>query len=502
MIPSHKRILLHGFGEKLGVGDAKDNVKVSCAGGQIGSAVNAMVLGSIAPWLSQALTDHDPDDSVVVFPDVSADDWLTFTTNLMTDKDFFHVDEVRDLRRAAYNICSILRIDYFGSCLEAAAVMAPDIIDSVDDEDNEDEEEEDDDAFEEQELVDPMTLDDQTLIENFSDQEQRLVCLVCYQIFTAIQHQDDNFCQSFRTHLASHTKSALKEIRIRRFVDDQNSSSAAAAAGKEYLLDCAICASDVTRLADVTAPATRYGTMESLVSHHNSAHGKTLPLQARLCCVQCDYTCPSYAGISCHMRSHQERKFECTVCHQKFLQKTRLETHKKKGRCHPDNRKCSHCDRVFATVTALNLHVRKLKLPPDGDEDADDVTMTSSFFECQVCKKKFLEKRSLKEHYLTHRRERQHVCNFCGKAFVQKNHLLYHLASAHDSAPDGQASKHVCKICSRSFAFPFLLKKHEAGHVKRLVNHFKTAEAALTNNSGQTGSSSAQPQKQGKKKKK
>ena len=52
------------------------------------------------------------------------------------------------------------------------------------------------------------------------------------------------------------------------------------------------------------------------------------------------------------------------------------------------------------------------------------------------------------------------------------------MASIHNRSLDGGASKHVCKICSQSFAFPFLLRKHEAAHVKRLVNHFKHAESA------------------------
>ena len=50
------------------------------------------------------------------------------------------------------------------------------------------------------------------------------------------------------------------------------------------------------------------------------------------------------------------------------------------------------------------------------------------------------------------------------------------MASIHNRSLDGGTSKHVCKICSQSFAFPFLLRKHEAAHVKRLVNHFKHAE--------------------------
>ena len=38
--------------------------------------------------------------------------------------------------------------------------------------------------------VDPMTLEDDVLLANFCDQDERLVCLVCYKIFPSTVEQD------------------------------------------------------------------------------------------------------------------------------------------------------------------------------------------------------------------------------------------------------------------------------------------------------------------------
>ena len=414
MISSHKRILLNGFGENFNNGSL-ENVKIVCSDGR--SNFNAMVLGSIAPWLLQDLLDKDPDETTFIMPDILLEDWTTFASNLMTDKDFFHVDEVRTLRKSAASVCQLLGIDFFGK-LEVPET-----------------------SYDEELLDDPMSLDNSTLVENFSDQEQRLVCLVCYKIF-AREEPKSKWFSSFKRHLSSHPQSALKRIQIRKH--------------KDILYQCQRC------------PSTKFMDMNALQSHHNLNHGQA-PLQARFCCVFCDYSNAKFTSVSCHLRSHQERKFECNICKKKFLLKQWLVLHVKKDSCKSSDRKCDHCNKTFSTSTALRLHVSKLK-------------DSAAKFECQVCKKVFKENRSLKEHYLTHRRERSNVCSFCSKSFVQKNHLLYHLASVHNSTPDGQASKHVCKICSRSFAFPYLLKKHETAHVKRLVNHFKTAEADLNTN--------------------
>ena len=262
---------------------------------------------------------------------------------------------------------------------------------------------------------------------------------MCYKIFHDDQVDQRTLCQSFREHLQTHTRGQLKRLKITRT--------------KPVYLKCGSC-------------EARFNDFQNATHHFNTVHASEPdgPLILN-CCSICDYSTAKYPALVCHMRRHQKRKYQCELCSQKFLQKSWLDYHKSKNKCSPSKRKCDHCQKVYATVTALNLHLRKLR----GEKE----------FVCQVCSKSFQEKRSLKEHYLTHRRERHHRCSLCPKAYVQKNHLLYHLASAHNTTPNGHISKHVCKICNKSFAFKYLLKRHEDSHVTRLVKHFKTTEATI-----------------------
>ena len=290
-------------------------------------------------------------------------------------------------------------------------------------------------------LLNPIELDDRTLVDNFSDQDQRLVCLVCYKIFQNDFPDHDAFFRSFKEHLETHSKSQLKKIKI---IKTQSLPIG---------LKCSLC-------------GNLFDDHRSASDHVKNSHSTNENGLIFNVCQVCGYESTKYPSLVCHMRRHQSRKYSCDVCHRKFLQKRWLEVHRRKDNCGLNRRKCDHCQKVYATSTALKLHLRKLR----GEKE----------FACQVCEKTFPEKRSLKEHYLTHRSDRHHACPHCSKTYVQKNHLLYHLASAHNTNLSGTVSKHVCKICNKSYAFKYLLKRHEESHVSTLVKHFNDSEVAST----------------------
>ena len=58
--------------------------------------------------------------------------------------------------------------------------------------------------------VDILSLDEDTLDTNFTDQDARLVCLVCYKIFPPGQHEQ------YRTDVSGHPRAALAKIHIQK----------------------------------------------------------------------------------------------------------------------------------------------------------------------------------------------------------------------------------------------------------------------------------------------
>ena len=146
-------------------------------------------------------------------------------------------------------------------------------------------------------------------------------------------------------------------------------------------------------------------------------------------------------------KSKSKIQFSCKICLKNFLSQKLLQNHEISKVCDTVKRKCKACNKVFSDSTRLKYHIRTTHsgLKP---------------WTCTICDKNFGELRSLKEHRLIHAPSRQHSCNHCGKKFVQKNHLKYHLASTHGESPKVLE----CQICHKAFAFPFQLRKHEKIH--------------------------------------
>ena len=74
---------------------------------------------------------------------------------------------------------------------------------------------------------------------------------------------------------------------------------------------------------------------------------------------------------------------------------------------------------------------------------------------CEVCKKTFS---NLKQHQLTHTRERPFKCNQCNKAFSQAAHLKVHQRSHTGEKP------YTCHQCKKTFIVSSHLKSHMRSH--------------------------------------
>ena len=85
--------------------------------------------------------------------------------------------------------------------------------------------------------------------------------------------------------------------------------------------------------------------------------------------------------------------------------------------------KCDVCNRYFKEKKNLNRHKKKSK------------TCGKKYFFCKKCDEKFSQKVHLKEHMITHKKqklkketkiERTYCCDACGKSFGTKEHLKRH----------------------------------------------------------------------------
>nr|XP_004226399.1 zinc finger protein OZF-like [Ciona intestinalis] len=106
-----------------------------------------------------------------------------------------------------------------------------------------------------------------------------------------------------------------------------------------------------------------------------------------------------------------KKTYECCFCDRKLSSKRNLRQHEY---IHTGLKPfpCQKCGLAFAQRGTLARHAMK---------------HLDKQFECRFCGKKLSTNSSLKVHEAIHSGIKPHVCGVCGKAYVQKVNLLYHI---------------------------------------------------------------------------
>lgn len=111
------------------------------------------------------------------------------------------------------------------------------------------------------------------------------------------------------------------------------------------------------------------------------------------------------------------------------------------------------------------LHLKRHQ--PQTEESEQDKTYDEGnvrMHVCDICKKSYKNKNTLKTHQLTHG-EKRFLCSECGKGFVTKAALDSHQKVHTKEKP------HTCGICNKSFAYTGSFDTHMLVHTgeKRFV---------------------------------
>ena len=126
------------------------------------------------------------------------------------------------------------------------------------------------------------------------------------------------------------------------------------------------------------------------------------------------------------------------------MKKHRSLQHYRSGKLVSD---CSECG--FKTKYERSMICHKLSkhnILPDN---------SVKVYPCNVCKSRFLNKRSLSTHIRKHTGERLFVCDYCKNSFMNLSGLKSHKISAHI-----KPKTFICSHCSMKFSDKESLEKH------------------------------------------
>lgn len=145
------------------------------------------------------------------------------------------------------------------------------------------------------------------------------------------------------------------------------------------------------------------------------------------------------------MEDHSgELPFTCTVCVHKTVVITNVSTLNVHKRMHANPTPCPYCDSRFANGRSLDLHVTMLHQEVNPDETPST---------CEECGKVFLTKKALRFHMNSH--EPAMPCEVCGKVFKAKMLLTRHVKRVH-----AKSERVECHICHKTLISLHALQTH------------------------------------------
>jgi len=138
----------------------------------------------------------------------------------------------------------------------------------------------------------------------------------------------------------------------------------------------------------------------------------------------CEKSFTTKHALTVHEETHGE-DFVCDLCGKTFSTKQRLKTHTVKAHTKEFSLFCDKCGKGYLDKErnrSFKIHIEKcgFKEPPGRKPRA-----------CELCERLFDSKSGMDRHLKSHSKSKDFPCNFCTKAYADKQNLLKHLKVIH-----------------------------------------------------------------------
>ncbi|XP_062930058.1 zinc finger protein 341-like isoform X1 [Mobula hypostoma] len=200
----------------------------------------------------------------------------------------------------------------------------------------------------------------------------------------------------------------------------------------------------------------------------------------KLKCSYCDKMFAKNFDLQQHIRSHTgEKPFQCIVCGRAFAQKSNVKKHMQTHKVWPaGNSRTTVSMQVVAVspeskriqgeneaadVSESAEHVPRQTPdvpPPDGSQEARQMLVIDSSYQCQFCPSKFVTYFQLKSHMIQHKNQQVYKCvvKNCTQTFVKLEEFVEHIKNHDDEIT------YRCHLCNKIFPSLYELGVHQYSH--------------------------------------
>jgi len=334
--------------------------------------------------------------------------------------------------------------------------------------------------------IDIEGITDEVLSNNFSDQEGRLVCLVCYRLHGAQEHN------KFRNHIKQHDKSSLERVKIEVPLVGKGGPGLK----KKFLSDAELeklfCHRSelVCNKCDKHFPLNDKTNFRKHLAYHNLKEKKYLYQ-----CPKCPLKFTDNSNLKRHILSiHDRQVFRCLHCDFEDNRKKRLQDHMNNAHNDRVQHEEISLDKGEGPAAIADLTANEAPLtsfnPPD---DAQNVFLDNSkssipnilqkySYQCTGCKFRKRKLAAVEDHIkevhadcpdLMIRKialkakdgnEQIFACKFCDATFKKKTLLNQHNYKVHEIQLD---TEYTCSQCGVSCANLPGLKAHTRAHLAK-----------------------------------
>lgn len=198
----------------------------------------------------------------------------------------------------------------------------------------------------------------------------------------------------------------------------------------------------------------KYKSSSGLSDHKRTHLGKYIK------CDRCTFSTNYKRNLRIHQSLvHDEAyDYQCKYCGKQYNIRKELTKHERRRHIEllPTESyfKCNRCPRIYSTQENLLKHLTNH--PSD---------INSTLFNCTDCSYTSKQKSNLTQHYkLHHQSGYDHQCQTCHKKYKLLKSLKYHIKTKHDSNFSRAAFE--CDVCKKKFPYKDSVRKHMPIHMR------------------------------------